>query len=365
MYKTLIRPLLFSLPPTVSHHLAMVALTPLECITWLNQWVRKHSVLESSRLSTQIQGLHFPSPLGLAAGFDKDAKRPRALASLGFGFLELGTVTAHPQEANPPPHLFRLPTDRALINRLGFPNEGVERVTSRLLPYKDTNALGIPLVMSIGKSRIIPLDPVEPLIADYLTSFQAAQKVADMVAINISSPNTPHLHTLQQEQLAEALLTALVQDNCSSLQALPLLVKISPDLNDSQLESLLAVIEKTGIHGIITTNTTTQRDHLQTNPSHIAAIGAGGLSGPPLRARALDIVRRTRARLGTQPIVIGVGGIETAEHVIDFIRAGANLVQIYTSFIYQGPRTPFFINRKLDQFIQQQGIKHLSELSLH
>ena len=280
-------------------------------------------------------GLEFPTPVGLAGGFDKNATRPRALAALGFGFLELGTVTARAQEPNPRPNMFRLPGDRALINRLGFPNEGAARVAARFAPHKD--AVGVPVGFSIGKSRVVEIgDDPAPIVADYTESFDAVAPVSDFVVVNVSSPNTKNLRALQGTALADALLGALATRAASRSGGKPLLVKIAPDLDDADIDALCAVAEKHGLAGVVATNTTIKREGLTTAKETVDAIGAGGVSGPPLRERAVSCVKRVRAALPNATI-IGVGGIETGEHAAAMIDAGANLVQIYTSFVYRGP----------------------------
>jgi dihydroorotate dehydrogenase len=301
-------------------------------------------------------GLTFPSPLGLAAGFDKNALRPRALAALGFGHLELGTVTARAQLANPRPNLFRLPADHALINRLGFPNQGAEIVAHRLLERRDR--IGVPIGVSIGKTRAVTADVLDAVIADYVMSFDAVRPVADFVVVNVSSPNTVGLRAMQARDHAFALLKALRSRDPSAR----LLVKIAPDLDEAQLEELLGVVSETEIAGVVATNTTLSRAPLRTPDRRVAAIGAGGLSGPPLRARALSVVRRVRARLGPAPVVIGVGGVERAEHALALIRAGANLVQMYTGLVYEGPGAPGRVARGLLRAVDSARVSSIGEL---
>ncbi len=302
-------------------------------------------------------GLELPSPIGLAAGFDKNGRRPRALASLGFGHLEIGTVTARAQAPNPPPNLFRLQADRSLINRLGFPNEGAERVSARV--RKARRGLGIPLGVSIGKSRAVPVYDLDAVVADHLESFAFASGVSDFVVVNVSSPNTVGLRSMQRQEHARVLLGALARRAAGKV---PLLVKLAPDLDVAQLEEILAVVEETGLAGVVATNTTVSRSGLRTESARVEAMGAGGLSGPPLRARALDIVGRVRARLGPKPVVIGVGGVERAADAMALIRAGANLVQMYTGFVYEGPGAPGRIVRELAAMLQRDGVQSIGEL---
>jgi dihydroorotate dehydrogenase len=352
IYRAL-RPLLFQLDAADAHALATEALGPVEHFAPLRNLVRSICAPNDPRIAVDALGLHFASPLGLAGGFDKNAHRPHALAALGFGFLELGTVTARAQEPNPAPNMFRLPEDRALINRLGFPNEGADAVVARFAE----NTCGVPVAFSIGKSRVVDVDPIEGAIDDYLASFRAVHPVSDFVVVNVSSPNTKNLRALQGAEVARALLTALMRANEPRK---PLLLKIAPDLSDADVESLLAVVEEIDLDGVIATNTTIQRVGLKSDP--MIAGETGGLSGPPLRARARDVVRRVRARLGPTKTVIGVGGIETAHDVMSFVRAGANLVQMYTGFIYGGPGTPRRIARELAELVRRECVGSISEL---
>ena len=358
----LARPLLFSLPPDTAHALGMAALGPIEHVGLLRSLTRALFRRDDRRLVTRVMGLTFPNPLGVAGGFDKNALRPRALAALGFGFLELGTVTASAQEANPAPNLFRLEKDRAIVNRLGFPNQGAAVVAARMgRKMGDLRAAGVPVGLSIGKSRTVAVEPIDGAIADYVASFREAKRVADFVVVNVSSPNTKDLRAMQGAELARLLLAAITHENALSARV-PLLVKIAPDLSDAELEALLTVVEECGLDGVVATNTTLARANLATNAADVEAIGAGGLSGPPLRARALEVIGRVRARLGPKAAVIGVGGVETAAHVLAFLRAGADLVQLYTGFIYGGPGTARAIIRDLLAHLDHSGAGSLREV---
>ncbi len=301
-------------------------------------------------------GLVFPNPIGLAAGFDKNGKRARALEALGFGHLELGTVTAEAQGPNPAPNLFRLPSDRALVNRLGFPNEGATSVSERVVARKV--GARIPIGMSIGKSRSVPLDPLDKALEDYVTSFKAVQPAADFVVVNISSPNTKDLRALQAADMARQLFTTLMTQG----SAVPLLVKIAPDLPDDAVDAICVEADRAGLAGVVATNTTISRDGLATASSDIERIGAGGLSGLPLFPRALSVVKRARARLGPNACVIGAGGVNGTESALAMLRAGADLVQIYTSFIYEGPLLPRTILRGLARHMDVEGAKALADL---
>lgn len=356
MYRGLLQPFLFALAPAAAHSFALAALGPVEHVAAVRTLVRALAAPpDDPRIRVSLMGLEFPSPLGLAAGFDKNARRPRAMAALGFGHLELGTVTARAQAANPTPNLFRLPLDRALVNRLGFPNEGAERVAARLGRVR--SAVAVPVGVSIGKSRDIPANDLKAVIADYEASLKWVSGAADFVVVNISSPNTAGLRGLQAREHALELLTTLR----SSAPSVRIFVKIAPDLDDGELEELLSVVEETTIAGVVATNTTVGRESLATGGRRIHAIGAGGLSGPPLRARAVQLVERARARLGREIAIIGVGGIERAEHVVALMRAGANLVQMYTGLIYEGPGAPGRIARELLQMVDRSGSRNLAD----
>ena len=358
MYVAAVRPLLFKLSPSLAHAVAFAALAPVEYLRPLRAAVQSVAApRREERLIVRVLGLELPNPLGLAAGFDKDARRPRALAALGFGHLELGTVTAQTQSPNPKPNLFRVPADRALINRLGFPNQGAHVVAARLRSRR--SQLRVPIGVSIGKSRNVDIEDVDAVVQDYVASFDAVRVAADFVVVNVSSPNTKGLRTMQAAEHARALLGALAT---RAGGATHLLVKVSPDLDDAQLESLLAVVEEKALAGVVASNTTTTRDGLRTDAAKVGELGAGGLSGPPLRMRALRVVGRVRARLGPKPVIIGVGGVETSEHVLAFVRAGANLVQMYTGFIYEGPFAPRHIVRGLSAALEREGVRSIEEL---
>lgn len=354
----LAKPLLFALDPETAHVLATVALGPIEHLAPLRAIVRALGVPSGpygphdSRLRVRAMGLEFPTPIGLAGGFDKNARRARALAALGFGFLELGTVTALAQEPNPRPNLFRLPGDRALVNRLGFPNDGASRVAERFARVR--RGVRVPVAFSIGKSRAVAIsDDLEPIIADYTQSFDAVRGVSDFVVVNVSSPNTLGLRALQGVTLSRALLGALAKRNADGATAKrPLLVKIAPDLDDAETDGVCSVVAEHGLDGVVATNTTIRRDGLVTPSDVVAAIGDGGLSGPPLRARSLEVVKRVRSALPNATI-IGVGGIEHGDDARAMLDAGATLIQIYTAFVYRGPFAARSIARELAQSIHR------------
>jgi dihydroorotate dehydrogenase len=346
----LIRPLLFALPPHAAHRLGTAALWPAEAVGPVRALVRAYASSNDPEVAVSKMGLRFSNPIGIAGGFDKNATRARALAALGFGFVEVGTVTARAQEENPRPNLFRLPADRALVNRLGFPNKGAARVCARIEGYGGARALGVPLAVSIGKSRAVDVEDTDAVLADYAESFLHAHRVADFVVVNVSSPNTKNLRALQGADAARALLAHLASKNAPRK---PLLLKIAPDLDDAGLDAVLAVVREGDVDGVVATNTTVARKELATAGDVVEKIGAGGLSGPPLRARALEVVRRAREALGPEKTVIGVGGIETAADVRAMRDAGADLVQLYTSFIYEGP----FVARKLARALARESTR--------
>ena len=349
----LLRPVLFALDPAQAHALAVAALAPVEYLAPVRGLVRAAIAVRDPRLEVRKMGLVFPTPVGLAGGFDKNADRPRALAALGFGHLELGTVTAEAQEANPAPNLFRLPADRALVNRLGFPNEGAATVAARIAKRKD--GVKVPVGVSIGKSRSVPVDAAMP---DYVASFRAVRPVADFVVVNISSPNTKDLRALQAADVARELFTTLRKED----RKVPLLVKIAPDLQDDAIDAICDVAMECGLSGVVATNTTIAREGLATPKEEIERIGAGGLSGKPVAVRALSVVKRVRARVGPDACVIGVGGIDGTESALAMLGVGADLVQLYTGFVYRGPTVARTIARGLLARIDAEGVSSIHDL---
>jgi dihydroorotate dehydrogenase len=305
-------------------------------------------------------GLKFTNPVGLAAGFDKNGTAARYLAALGFGFIEVGTVTHQPQPGNPHPRLFRLPLDKALINRQGFNNRGAAALAAELSDKRPGCVLGI----NIGKSRAVAL---EDATIDYLASFELVHALADYVVVNVSSPNTPNLRELQRPEALNALLSALQKRNQGLAsehprrQPVPLLIKIAPDLDERELESIVEIALRANMAGIIATNTTTNRAGLLTPPAKVEACGAGGLSGAPLRLRSTEIIaalyRLTQGRM----TIIGVGGVSTAEDAWEKISAGASLIQLYTGFIYQGIGIARDINDRLAEIVRREGFRTLDE----
>lgn len=337
MYRALFDLVLSRLDPERAHHLAFVVIRALPAVG-LGGLARRFTAPDPS-LAVEALGLRFDSPFGVAAGFDKDGEGVLGLGALGFGHVEVGTITARPQPGNDKPRLFRLIPDRAVINRMGFNNHGAGAAANRLLRVRRASRRPV-LGVNIGKSRVVA---VEDATADYLTSARALAPVADYLVVNVSSPNTPGLRGLQELELLGPLLTA-VKDVAGTT---PVLVKIAPDLTDEQVERIARLAVELGLAGIIATNTTISRDGLRTDPSVVEAAGAGGLSGPPVAARSLEVLRLIRAVVPAELCVISVGGVETAEDVQERLDAGATLVQGYTAFLYRGPLWARQINRGL------------------
>ena len=290
-------------------------------------------------------GLTFPHALGMAAGFDKNGVGIDALAALGFGHVEVGTVTGQPQPGNPKPRLFRLPADRAVVNRMGFNNDGAEVVAQRLADREThrRNEPGGPVLgINIGKTKVVPESDQAAVLADYGLSTKLLAPRADYLVVNVSSPNTPGLRDLQSVERLQPLLEHVrrVADGVSSERRVPLLVKIAPDLADDDVLAVADLAVAIGLDGIIATNTTISRDGLSTDAAEVAALGAGGLSGRPLTERATAVVRLLRDRVGPELTLIGVGGITTPEDARARLEAGADLLQAYTAFIYEGPTWP-------------------------
>ncbi len=286
--------------------------------------------VKDKKLERTLWGITFPNPVGLGAGFDKDARWVDELACLGFGFVEIGTLTPRSQLGNPAPRLFRLPADSALINRMGFNNGGAEIAAARLKHRKECIIIG----GNIGKNKDTPN---EDAIGDYEAAFRALHDVVDYFVVNVSSPNTPGLRALQDKAPLTALLQRLKDINAGYARPKPILLKIAPDLSDAQLDDIIDIIHHTALDGIVATNTTIDRSGLNTEASEVDALGAGGLSGKPLRQRATEVVQYISRKSGGAIPVIAVGGIFTAEDAIEKLDAGASLVQVYTGFIYEGP----------------------------
>ena len=359
LYDSIIRPILFRLPAETAHEFALRSLS----ITLGNKSVRNLVARRFQREpfgKLHRFGIEFRNPIGLAAGFDKNGIAAPALSALGFGFIEVGTVTSEPQPGNPRPRIFRLPRDRALINRLGFNNCGAAQLSENIKRGRLDCVLGV----NIGKSRRVA---IEDAIPDYLATFGAVYEVADYIAINVSSPNTPNLRELQRAGLLSELLTALQERNMElatrfSLSApRPLLIKIAPDLNEAEIASIVGVALKNGIAGIIATNTTISRDGLQTPPERVNSCGEGGLSGAPLQDRSNEIIALIYRLTGGLLPIVGVGGVFTAQDAWEKIGAGASLIQLYTGFIYDGPSVARHINEGLAAILKRNDFSSFDE----
>ena len=335
-YKFIYRNVFLHIDAEVAHHLGMAFITFLQA-TGLLKLLPK---VTNKKVDTL--GLEFDGVLGMAAGFDKNAKAVRALGQLGFSHVEIGTVTAHPQPGNEKPRLFRLPQDRALVNRMGFNNDGAVVVAKRLEKLRASNA-DLPIIgVNIGKSKITELaDAVE----DYSASTRLLAKHADYLAVNVSSPNTPGLRSLQSVESLKPILVAVT----ALAEGKPVLVKIAPDLNDEDIVEVSKLVLDLGLAGIIATNTTVARSDLLSKQSDIEAAGAGGLSGAPLAQRSLEVLKLIKATVGERASVISVGGIESAADIRKRLNAGASLVQAYSAFIYEGPLWARKINRALSR----------------
>ncbi len=358
LYKNVLRPILFSQDPEVAHETALDILSALaRCPLAVN-----HSVLTHPSLKVQIDGIDFPNPIGLAAGCDKNGRAVRLWPRFGFGFVEIGTITAQPQQGNPKPRIFRLPELGALINRLGFNSEGSQKVAKRIeLLREDSHQLSVPLGINIGKTKLV--DGENEILADYRTSFCRLAKFADFVVVNISSPNTPGLRLLQERSKLTSLLrmlkeeSALVANAGISGKATPLFVKISPDMCEEDTIDVAETALELNLSGIIATNTTVSRegisDEVELN---------GGLSGRPLRDRSTAVIRQVYRLTNGQIPIIGVGGVFSASDAYEKILAGASLVQVYTGLVYEGPELPRIINEGLIKLMQRDGVKNISEI---
>jgi dihydroorotate dehydrogenase len=354
IYDSLLRPALFRLEPETAHELALrtlaLALGTRAAHNFAARRLSRESFGELRRF-----GLTFKNPVGVAAGFDKNGIVARELGALGFGFVEVGSVTHVPQHGNPRPRLFRLPRDRALINRQGFNNDGAAALALRLAR---SSRPGCVLGINIGKSRVVDVSDAVP---DYLASFELVRQHADYVAVNVSSPNTPGLRELQRADALSSLLNAIQQRNRESGRAVPLLVKVAPDLDEGELELIVDVALRARIDGIIATNTTTKREGLRTPAGEVAACGEGGLSGAPLRESATKMIANLYRLARGSLTIVGVGGIFTAEDAWEKICAGASLVQLYTGFVYQGFTVARDINKGLRSIVEREGFKSLDE----
>lgn len=341
MYKRLLLPILFRFDAETIHHFATSALKIMLAVPGFSALARRFYTVNDPALARTVFGITFPNPVGMAAGFDKNAEHVSELADLGFGFVEIGTVTPRPQPGNPEPRLFRLKADGGLINRMGFNNKGAGPAAARLRAYRQTQPAHNRVIVggNIGKNKDTPNDKAAD---DYVQCFRELFDAVDYFVVNVSSPNTPGLRELQEREPLTNLLKTLQTENRNRAARTgnltkPILLKIAPDLTNSQLDDIIAIVQETGIAGVVATNTTIGRDGLQTAPAIVADMGTGGLSGLPLRERATEVIRYLHTQSGGAFPIIGAGGIFTAADALEKLRAGASLVQVYTGFIYEGP----------------------------
>jgi len=335
MYKKIILPVLFLIDPEKVHNIIFSSIKILFKFPFVKFLVSKFYIIDDSRLEKSLFGIKFKNPVGLAAGFDKNAQLYEELTSFGFGFIEIGTVTPKPQSGNPKKRLFRLVEDSAIINRMGFNNIGVEEVIENLKKNKSTLIGG-----NIGKNKITPNYLA---IDDYVTSFNMLFDFVDYFVVNVSSPNTPNLRDLQEKEPLTKLINSLISINRNKKKPKPILLKIAPDLNNNQLLDIISIVKHTGLDGVIATNTTINRNNLKSvNKNEL-----GGLSGKPLTSRSTEVIKFISKNSNKTIPIIGVGGINTVADALEKFDAGADLIQIYTGFIYEGPNLIRSINKAL------------------
>ncbi|UPT70574.1 MAG: quinone-dependent dihydroorotate dehydrogenase [Flavobacterium sp. JAD_PAG50586_2] len=335
MYKLLIRPILFWFDPEEVHYFSFDFIRFISKIPFVPAILKSIYEIKDSRLEREVFGLKFKNPVGLAAGFDKDAKCYQELSNFGFGFIEIGTLTPKPQDGNPKKRLFRLKPDSAIINRMGFNNGGVDAAVLRLKKNK-----GVLIGGNIGKNKVTPN---EEATSDYLICFETLFDYVDYFVVNVSSPNTPNLRELQEKEPLTKLLQLLQNQNLTKPKQKPILLKIAPDLTDEQLLDIIDIVNETKIAGVIATNTTISREGLQSENK----LETGGLSGKPLTKRSTEVIRFLADKSNKAFPIIGVGGIHSAQDAIEKLEAGASLVQLYTGFIYEGPKLVADINKAI------------------
>ena len=340
MYKLLVRPILFLFDPEKIHDFIFSSIRNLFKIPGLKSIVKSSYSSNNPKLEKELFGLKFKNPVGLAAGFDKDAKLFNELSAFGFGFIEIGTLTPMSQDGNPKKRMFRLPKDSGLINRMGFNNGGVKEAVERL----KRNNSGIIIGGNIGKNKVTSN---ENAVNDYVICFNELHAHVDYFVVNVSSPNTPNLRALQDKKPLTEILNRLMDLNKEKSAQKPILLKIAPDLTDSQLDDIIDIVADTKIDGIISSNTTIARDNLETDNNRLKEIGNGGLSGKPLTKRSTEVIRYLAQKSNKGFPIIGVGGIHSAEDALEKLEAGADLVQIYTGFIYEGPSLIKKINKEI------------------
>ena len=342
MYKIFVRSLLFSFDPEWVHYFSLNALKLINKIPLTGWLLRKIYSYENSSLEKELFGIKFKNPVGLAAGFDKNGKYISELSNLGFGFIEIGTITPKPQPGNPKKRLFRVYNDLAIINRLGINNDGSHICAERLKKNKSEIIIG----GNIGKNSSTSNENAD---ADYIQNFETLHQYVDYFVLNVSCPNVSNFTKLQDVEFLKKLIPQLKKINSTKPKKKPILIKISPDLNQDQLDETIDLIMSENLDGIIATNTTTSRDNLKTNKSEIQEIGNGGLSGEPLKNKSTEVIRYISKKTNSKLPIIGVGGIMNPKDAIDKLKAGADLVQIYTGFIYSGPSIVKKINKLISK----------------
>lgn len=349
MYRLLIRPLLFLINPESVHHLIITLLQFFLRSDRLRSFVRSWYVIDHELLKREVFGLKFDNPVGLAAGFDKDAVVYNEISCFGFAFIEIGTITPIGQPGNPKPRLFRLVKDKGLINRMGFNNQGLSAAVSQLEKKNRKVIIG----GNIGKNT---LTDNANATEDYASCFQGLYDSVDYFVINVSCPNIGSLSELQDRKELDGIVSRLAQIKQNKARKKPVLIKISPDLDDQQIDDVISIARDYGIDGIIATNTSVSRDGLKTGPEAVSEMGSGGLSGSPLRERSTAVIRYIHDKTGGQLPIIGVGGIMTPEDALEKLDAGATLVQVYTGFIYEGPG----LVKKINKAILERSLKSRS-----
>ena len=343
MYKLLVRPLLFSFDPEWVHYFALNALKVINKIPLSSWLLRKIYSYEDSSLEKELFGIKFKNPVGLAAGFDKNGKYIKEMSNLGFGFIEIGTITPKPQTGNPKKRLFRVQNDLAIINRLGINNDGSFMCAERLKKNNSNVVIG----GNIGKNSTTSNENAD---ADYIQNFETLHQYVDYFVLNVSCPNVSNFTKLQDVEFLKKLIPQLKKINSIKTKKKPILIKISPDLNRDQLDETIDLILSENLDGIIATNTTTTRENLKTNKSKIEEIGNGGLSGEPLKNKSTEVIRYISKKTNGNLPIIGVGGIMNSKDALDKIEAGADLIQLYTGFIYEGPS----IVKKINQYLSKK-----------
>lgn len=345
MYKSIIKPIFFLWEPEKIHHIVFKIIKFLCAIPGVSSIIKSIYSVNDKRLERKLFGLTFPNPVGLAAGFDKDAKLYDELGYYGFGFIEIGTLTPKAQPGNDQPRMFRLPEDEGLINRMGFNNGGAAAAAERLKNRKSNIIVG----GNIGKNKVTPN---EEAVSDYEKCFETLFDYVDYFVVNVSSPNTPGLRALQDKEPLTKLLLRVKELNAQKKNPKAILLKIAPDLTNEQLDDIIVIVKETKIDGVIATNTTIDRSNLVTDKSRIETYGAGGLSGKPLTKRSVEVVKYLSDKSNKAFPIIGVGGIHTGNDAVEMLKAGASLVQVYTGFIYEGPG----IAKKINKEILKQGV---------